>query len=124
MAGCVFLILLPLSTGPSHRGDALNQSGRLGPTKIWGFSSLRENPSLLNSVLTTDQRVPHISLVFREMWDTTAANLQFLAFQRLPSEIRVSHISRKTSEIWGTLWSVVRRNPKAGCATPFSRSLF
>jgi hypothetical protein len=25
-----------------------------------------------NTVLTTEQRVPHISLVFREMWDTTA----------------------------------------------------
>jgi hypothetical protein len=24
----------------------------------------------------------------------------------------VSHISRKTSEMWGTLCSVVRRNPK------------
>jgi hypothetical protein len=25
----------------------------------------------LGSILTTDRRVPHISLVFREMWDTT-----------------------------------------------------
>jgi hypothetical protein len=26
--------------------------------------------------------------------------------------VRVSHISRKTREIWGTLWSVSRRNPQ------------
>jgi hypothetical protein len=55
-----------------------------------------------------DQRVPQ----------TTTANLQFLALHRLPSEIRVSHISRKTSEMWGTLWSVVRRNRQSG----FSRA--
>ncbi len=84
---------------------------------------MRENPSWLNSVLTTDQWVPHISLVFREMWDTTAANLKFLAVQRLPGEIRVSHISRKTSEIWGTHWSVVRRNPKAGLLAALTQTL-
>jgi hypothetical protein len=29
----------------------------------------------LNPVPATDHRVPHISLVFREMWDTTSLNL-------------------------------------------------
>jgi hypothetical protein len=35
-------------------------------------------------------RGAHISLVFREMWETTAAYLQFLALQKLPRKIRVS----------------------------------
>jgi len=37
--------------------------------------------------------VGHISLVFREMWETTAPNLQFLALQKLPREILISHIT-------------------------------
>jgi hypothetical protein len=53
--------------------------------------------------VVTELRVPHISLVFREMWDTTNLNEKCL----LGSKVRrlkavVSHISRKTSEIWGT----------------------
>src|SRR5271156_4911371 len=84
----VIPLTISLRVPPGRRGTAL--SNRFG------------------SVLSTDQRVPHISLVFRAMRETAAPNLQFLALQRLPSEIRVSHISRKTSEIWGTLWSVVR----------------
>jgi hypothetical protein len=48
-------------------------------------------------------RVPHISLVFREMWDTTALHVQFFRVRRPRGLISVvSHISRKTSEIWGT----------------------
>ena len=48
-------------------------------------------------------RVPHISLVFREMWDSTALNPQQSAhYQHLRSRAVVSHISRKTSEMWGT----------------------
>jgi hypothetical protein len=81
-------------------------------------------------------RVPHISLVFREMWDTAGLPLKpvdptlcslgdlgfcsqvALAGRPFPKEqVRVvvgscgaraveSHISRKTSEMWGTrLWS-------------------
>ncbi len=34
---------------------------------------------MLLSESATNRRVPHISLVFREMWDTTALNLQFSA---------------------------------------------
>jgi hypothetical protein len=46
---------------------------------------------------------PHISLVFREMWDATALThkLQFHN-EHLRSRVVVSHISRKTSEMWGT----------------------
>ena len=46
--------------------------------------------------------VPHISLVFCEMWDST--NLTFwLRDANIgdPAAV-VSHISQKTSEIWGT----------------------
>jgi hypothetical protein len=36
--------------------------------KPQGLKSLRENSALL---FPSNGRVPHISLVFREMWDTT-----------------------------------------------------
>ena len=47
--------------------------------------------------------MPHISLVFREMWDTTNVDVQCIG--RIKSRREgavVSHISRKTSEMWGT----------------------
>ena len=45
--------------------------------------------------------VPHISLVFREMWDSTA--LRLISVQVVKGRPTVApHISRKTSEIWGT----------------------
>jgi hypothetical protein len=47
-------------------------------------------------------RVPHISLVFREMWDTTALDRWFLGASHKRLRFVESHISRKTSEIWGT----------------------
>jgi hypothetical protein len=46
--------------------------------------------------------VPHISLVFCEMWDTTVLNWECFRMQRLELSFVVSHISRKTSEMWGT----------------------
>jgi hypothetical protein len=52
----------------------------------------------------SDQRVPHISLVFGEMWDS--ATLPPTAFG-IPNSsttqimVRVSHISQETSEIPG-----------------------
>jgi hypothetical protein len=49
-----------------------------------------------------------ISLVFREMWDPQASFLNSEWVIKLEGGARVSHISRKTSEIWGTHWSVVR----------------
>ena len=47
------------------------------------------------SVPATDRWVPHISLVFREMWDATDLKTG-------KDTAVVSHISRKTSEMWGT----------------------
>ena len=59
-----------------------------------------------NSVSKTNRRVPHISLVFREMWDATAVPLTrfgpVFATNIEGSKLVVSHISRETSEIWGT----------------------
>ena len=58
------------------------------------------------SVPATNRWVPHISLVFREMWDTTALSFSLFTplFAPVGERLRfvVSHISRKTSEIWGT----------------------
>jgi hypothetical protein len=48
-------------------------------------------------------RVPHISLVFREMWDTTDLKPPvFRPNEQVKLRAVVSHISRKTSEIWAT----------------------
>jgi hypothetical protein len=50
-----------------------------------------------------NSRVPHISLVFREMWDTTDPDLKCDSESKaFGLSAVVSHISRKTSEIWGT----------------------
>ena len=58
------------------------------------------------SVSKTNRRVPHISLVFCEMWDATAVPLTrfgpVFASSTEGLKFVVSHISRKTSEIWGT----------------------
>ncbi len=64
-------------------------------------------PGLAGSgfLLTTDQRVPHISLVFREMWETRISLGSLCTAKNCGLAAVVSHISRKTSEIWGTLWS-------------------
>ena len=51
--------------------------------------------------------VPYISLVFCEMWDSPAFNLQALShYNNCTLRFVVSHISRKTSEIWGTRHSL------------------
>jgi hypothetical protein len=47
--------------------------------------------------------VPHISLVFREMWDAADFDLKSLGLNAV-----VSRISRKTSEMWGHPAFVVR----------------
>ena len=46
--------------------------------------------------------MPHISLVFREMWDTTNLDVGLLGWESCRWSAVVFHISRKTSEIWGT----------------------
>jgi hypothetical protein len=43
--------------------------------------------------------VPHISLVFREMWDTTALQQQLCSVKGQKVTFEVSRISPKTSEI-------------------------
>jgi len=52
MAGCVFLMLLPLSMAPSHRSDGLlghDFSREFRPDKDPGFYRLRENWTSQNS---------------------------------------------------------------------------
>ena len=57
--------------------------------------------------------MPHISLVFREMWDTTTLNREcILGAEALGFSPVVSHISRKTSEMWGTRRHLVRNDPE------------
>jgi hypothetical protein len=46
--------------------------------------------------------VPHISLVFCEMWETTNLNLSYVGPGIRRPKVVVSHISQKTSEMWGT----------------------
>ena len=46
--------------------------------------------------------MPHISLVFREMWDTTSSIPSLCILNHCRLRAVVSHISRKTSEMWGT----------------------
>ena len=45
--------------------------------------------------------MPHISLVFREMWDSANLNVR-VSIGRGTLRFVESHISRKTSEMWGT----------------------
>jgi hypothetical protein len=69
--------------------------------------------------------VPHISLVFREMWDTTAFDLRTLEPNKhIKLRFVVSHISRKTSEIWGTRGFVAEPNLAMGAVwrNPYPRA--
>jgi hypothetical protein len=60
--------------------------------------------------------MPHISLVLREIWDVTALSSQLRSlpgpFKGEWSRLAESHISRKTSEMWGTQGSWVKRDPR------------
>jgi hypothetical protein len=52
------------------------------------------------SVPTTNHRVPHISLVFGEMWDTTAADRHFSALQELPIEVcGIPHLAKNERDM-------------------------
>ena len=42
---------------------------------VLGFHPTKDQGKSLGSHPTTEPRVPHISLVFREMWDTTNLNV-------------------------------------------------
>jgi hypothetical protein len=64
-----------------------------------GLKSLRENLPV-QFVPTTNHRVPHISLVFREMWDTTASDLHCSALQELPIEVRgIPHLAKNERDM-------------------------
>jgi hypothetical protein len=43
-----------------------------------------------------------------------------LLYWRIEVKVRVSHISRKTSEIWGTLRLVARKDPKRSVHSAFN----
>jgi hypothetical protein len=47
------------------------------------LQSLRENPPVEKPHSATNKGVPHISLVFREMWDTTDLDWQSLGSPRM-----------------------------------------
>jgi hypothetical protein len=60
------------------------------------------NSDSVHLCLCNKSRVPHISLVFREMWDSTNLDLRPIGVRQiLGDSAEESHISRKTSEIWG-----------------------
>ncbi len=91
----------------------------LDPTHLWEALRYAElNPLRASVVRHTDgrlsrdatkrpaialprTRVPHISLVFREMWGATVGR-PFTTWTDTSRSAVVSHISRKTTEIWGT----------------------
>jgi hypothetical protein len=68
-------------------------------------------------VPSKNRGVPHISLVFREMWDATALHVR-LSEGRKRLRFVVSHISRKMSEIWGTprFWEGTKYGPRNSVA--------
>jgi hypothetical protein len=88
--------------------------GKIQPLTSVGVKKLYAAQDRENHV-ATNPRVPHISLVFREMWDTTNLNEGMSLGSRVRrSKAVVSHISRKTSEMWGTLRFVSGRVENAG----------
>ncbi len=71
-------------------------AGTLGRGLWHNPSRLEANLSLLNSILTTVQRVPHISLRFsNEMWETTAANFRFGRLEVADRDPRIPHLANK-----------------------------
>jgi hypothetical protein len=100
--------------------------------------------TLLDSIPAISRRVPHIALVFREMWDTAGlpretdsvrneklwraspivfgprtlvrtwgTRTELRARESLRGRPAVSHISRKTSEMWGTRRLVAGIEPES-----------
>ncbi len=58
-----------------------------------------EQPAL-GFILTSDERVPHISLVFREIWDTMTAGLKFLAPQEVAErDPRIPHLAKNERDM-------------------------
>src|SRR5271156_74853 len=80
--------------------SATIKSARNSNGKCAGLKSLRENYAGPISAPTTNQRVPHISLVFREMWDATAADLHSSALQGLPIEVcGAPHLAKNQRDV-------------------------
>jgi hypothetical protein len=83
-------------------GDHGSASRRVELSPAEPRGRLKVGRPLLSSLPSKNRGVPHISLVFREMWDATNLNLFVPTLQRGTWRAVVSHMSRKTSEIWGT----------------------
>jgi hypothetical protein len=70
----------PAYMGRKRRGEA--------PSTVRRFSGLTNERVMTDrlSVPSTEDRVPHISLVFREMWDTTVLDVQLRRLSLEPEE--------------------------------------
>jgi hypothetical protein len=70
-------------------------------------SSVRENSSVERSHGATKQGVPHISLVFREIWDTTELNWHSLERRRMQIGSRsIPHLAKNERDMG---------HPQVGC---------
>ena len=81
------------------------------PVKLSGFRAphapfLKERRKR-GPVQCSVQEIRGISLVFREMWDTANLEVRCHRSSEFPGRAAASHISRKTSEMWGTQLFVV-----------------
>ena len=100
------------------------------PVELVGFRGLHapflKERRIRSPCLRRVQEIRGISLVFREMWDSTALRLE--SVQGVKGRPTVApHISRKTSEIWGTRlcymagqtcikhYSALRQAPRQTC---------
>ena len=102
--------------------------GLLRPTKIWAFGVCVKPPfrkSPAGSVLAEPQwnrpwfphrgRVPHISLVFREIWDTTAVSLR-LSIHPTRLAVNLGGIPHLAKNQRDTLISCTRHQATGTCA--------
>jgi hypothetical protein len=85
------------------------------PVEVSGFPTLHapflKERRTRSPVQGCVQEIRGISLVFREMWDTTAFDLRPVEpNEHFSLRFVVSHISQKTSEMWGTLSFVAEPN--------------
>src|SRR5580704_5594523 len=76
-------------------------TGDQGPRPTWRGPFTLQEHLVQNPVLITDPRVPHISLVFREMWDAAALRFTFLT---LPQNTRnkicgIPHLAKNERDV-------------------------
>src|SRR5580700_7115496 len=77
-----------MSQGPRRESTGAPRSHQ----RTWDENDGR-SPTIAFSRLASKPRVPHISLVFREMWDTTAFNLRTSDLQNsIKGNRRVPHV--------------------------------